>query len=168
MIHLLIHPHVVDFHFCSTKFFIHLTAKIASHRDIQNEIKGMMVRHKWRIVGLEIFFIVHKKPDALCCPFHGICMKLRSHIVHQHGASHGIIARKARIVQCSVNFIHTMPYVCSMISISPQAGQPTVPMLWPSIQMAGQEPRTSGIRALTSMRPYCHCAFWRVTSRAEV
>ena len=41
----------------------------------------------------------------------------------------------------------------SMMSISPQAGQPTLSMPAPSIQMAGQVPRPVGSFARTSTRP---------------
>ena len=41
----------------------------------------------------------------------------------------------------------------SMMSISPQVGQPTCVRFVPSIQMAGQEPLPVGIFARTSTRP---------------
>jgi MoxR-like ATPase len=42
----------------------------------------------------------------------------------------------------------------SWMSSSPEAGQPSVAMLLPSIQNAGQKPWASGTRIFASMRPY--------------
>jgi hypothetical protein len=43
----------------------------------------------------------------------------------------------------------------SMISTSPQFGQPTVPIFSPSIQKAGQMPFPNGSLILASILPYC-------------
>src|SRR4051794_2912401 len=43
----------------------------------------------------------------------------------------------------------------SIMSISPQAGHPAVPMFSPSIQKAGQTPRPKGNFMRATMRPYC-------------
>ena len=55
-----------------------------------------------------------------------------------------------------------------MISISPQAGQPTVPKLFPSIQIAGQVPAPIGNLARTSTRPYLNENLLRDINLAEV
>ena len=56
----------------------------------------------------------------------------------------------------------------SMMSISPHRGQPTVAMLLPSIQKAGQIPWPNGSLMRASMRPYCTVNQSCVFSRAEV
>ncbi len=56
----------------------------------------------------------------------------------------------------------------SMMSISPQVGQPTWPMFVPSIQMAGHVPLPVGSLARTSTRPYRNSKRPRVTTRADV
>ena len=56
----------------------------------------------------------------------------------------------------------------TMMSISPLFGQPTLPMLSPSAQNAGQMPCPRGILMLASMCPYCWLNLPLVSSRAEV
>ena len=55
-----------------------------------------------------------------------------------------------------------------MMSISPEAGQPTWVMLLPSIQNAGQVPIDEGIAMRASMRPYFQLLRPCVFMRAEV
>jgi hypothetical protein len=56
----------------------------------------------------------------------------------------------------------------SMMSISPQPGQPAVPMSAPSIQNAGQRPCPRGTWMRASTRPWVKSNLPRVTRRAEV
>jgi hypothetical protein len=55
---------------------------------------------------------------------------------------------------------------CSMMSISPHAGQPTARIFVPSVQIAGQVPRPFGSFARTSTRPYVQ--FARLVRLADV
>src|SRR5712692_6007383 len=56
----------------------------------------------------------------------------------------------------------------SMMSISPQPGQPTGAILSPSIQNAGHSPCPRGIWIRASIRPNCHAPSPWVLRRAEV
>jgi hypothetical protein len=56
----------------------------------------------------------------------------------------------------------------SMMSISPLFGQPTLPMLLPRAQNAGQIPCPPGSWMRASMCPYCCVNLPAVLSRAEV
>ena len=56
----------------------------------------------------------------------------------------------------------------SMMSISPQAGQPALPMSLPSIQNAGQMPWPYGTLMRASKRPYGCSNVPCVFSRADV
>ena len=55
-----------------------------------------------------------------------------------------------------------------MMSISPEAGQPTEVMLLPSIQKAGHMPELDGALMRASTRPYLKVARPCVVMRAEV
>ncbi len=55
-----------------------------------------------------------------------------------------------------------------MMSSSPQAGQPTVPMSLPSIQNAGQMPCVCGSFSRASMRPYWKVRLPEVFMRDDV
>ena len=54
------------------------------------------------------------------------------------------------------------------MSISPQSGQPIVPILDPNIQIAGQDPLPLGNLALISNFPYFHECLPAVFNRPEV
>eukprot|EP00964_Phaeocystis_antarctica_P108750 scaffold73279_cov61-Phaeocystis_antarctica.AAC.2 len=56
----------------------------------------------------------------------------------------------------------------SMMSISPQAGQATSPMSWPSVHHAGQVPSTPGTLSRASQRPYAISTLPCVLRRPEV
>ena len=58
--------------------------------------------------------------------------------------------------------------MCSITSISPEAGQPTCGKLAPSIQNAGQAPRKAGSFIRASMRPNLKVLSPCVFMRAEV
>lgn len=56
----------------------------------------------------------------------------------------------------------------SMMSISPELGQPTCPMSLPSIQKAGHMPCPRGTLSRASTRPYVVVNLPAVLRRAEV
>src|SRR4029078_1438687 len=58
--------------------------------------------------------------------------------------------------------------MCSMTSISPEAGHPTDPMLAPSAQNAGQSPCPIGRDMRASIRPYANPRVPRVFMRVYV
>src|SRR5687768_2629575 len=68
-------------------------------------------------------------------------------------------------VPCTVDGSRPM---FSMMSISPLVGQPTLPMLLPSIQNAGHRPCPRGTRRRASNRPYACVNVADVSMRAEV
>src|SRR5689334_13375666 len=69
------------------------------------------------------------------------------------------------MVPCTVDGSRPM---FSIMSISPQVGQPTVSMSLPNIQNAGQTPCPRGILIRASKRPYLRSNFPFVINLAEV
>src|SRR5688572_1806293 len=157
---LLVHADVVDEEPLRKDLVVDalLTAPAASDGEVEKEVLLLVERPGVGPASLvpegEVLLAIDEEVDALPVPLDGVDVELLRRFGTEILSPLFVFWMWLYFRVCT--FAWTTPGskpTCSMMSISPQAGQRTSRMFVPRVQIAGQVPRPEGSFALTSMRP---------------